>query len=151
VNPLDQLIADLIDSLEAWAFEREKVLTKLDIHSARHARQLATDLYTARQIALSGDPDLVERAEIRVAMLKLRAERLLAKARAEEEAAVSVQEIEVDLDDLMEPASQRPTIPFPDLVEPVRPSPRPSETRVRSAGSGSFTNRALGKTQTGNR
>lgn len=142
MSPLDELIAELIDSLEGWAFEREKVLAKLDIHSARHARQLATELYLARQIATSGDPDMIERAEIRVAMLRSKAVKLLSgESRAE-----APEETDVDLSEFgAEPPSQRPTLPFPEKDDP--PPPRQSGTHVRSieapGRAGAFTNRAL--------
>ena len=51
---------DLAERLDAFAFEREKVLDKLDVKGARLARSLAMELRTVRRALTAMPSDLTE-------------------------------------------------------------------------------------------
>lgn len=93
VEEVDSQIAqihDLIDELEAFAFQSERVLTRLDLRAAAQARHVARQLCTITPfLQLAIDEELRDAASIKVAELTTQARICLGRAKPEEKAVAS--------------------------------------------------------------
>jgi len=110
-DPVDEAL-HWADDLDEWAKVREKVMTKLDIRSAKRARGLASELRRAVEVAV----DLSERREGEIERMAPLLEEL---------AALRIEAVELMLGAALPPARSEPT-----TVRPGQSGTRPPATSL---------------------